>query len=279
MEVMDKTAVVVDQPKADTPDWYQLLEEAVQQPGQLAEAHKFFHQYSLANRWLASTQLRAMGLPLTPINTFKGWLGANRPVMKGQKATISLIMPVPVGKGKKDEDEDEKKGKQAFTRFMLRRYWFALSQTDGEEYTPAKVERGDWNLPAALEHFEVKEVPFEFDGLGDVKRLGWASLNAIAVSPLDPHQAFGRLRELARVVLGHFSATPSKSVPTDPELLDIEADAAAYLVAATLGFDGLDGARARVQDCLAGGTGSRIPDRNAHRAFSAADKLINAGYC
>lgn len=304
MEVIEKApeAVVatpaVEAPRADTPDWYVLLEEAVKEPGQLAEAHKFFHQYSLANRWLASTQLRAMGLPLTPINTFKGWQNADRMVMKGQKASISLIMPVPVYGKKKAEDgaaapakgkaakgkatvpaADEKSGSSTFTRFMLRRYWFALSQTEGEEFNPEKVERGLWNLTAALDFMEVKEVSFEFNGVGDVQRLGWASQNAIAVSPLATHQEFGRLRELARILLNHLSPTPPKSVPEDPELREVEAEAAAYLVAATLGFSGLAESRSRLQSYLTGGTGMRIPDRNAHRAFSAADKLINAGYC
>lgn len=284
MEVIEKSAeigeTVVEQPRAESPDWYDLLEEAVKEPGQLAEAHKFFHQYSLANRWLASTQLRAMGLPLMPINTFKGWLGLERPVMKGQKASISLIMPVPVkGKKKGADDEDEKKGKPAFTRFMLRRYWFALSQTDGVEYKPEEVQRGDWNLGSALDFLEVKEVSFEFSGINDTKQGGWATQHAIAVSPLEEHQTFVRLREMARIVLGHLAPTPAKSVPEDAELREVEAEAVAYLVAATLGFSGLAESRMRLQSNLVGGPRMRIPDRSAHRAFSAADKLINAGYC
>lgn len=281
MEVIEKSEVVApaaEQPRAESPDWYELLEEAVKAPGQLAEAHKFFHQYSLANRWLASTQLRALGLPLMPINTFKGWLGVERPVMKGQKASISLIMPVPI-KGKKKEGEPEDKSKPVFKRFMLRRYWFALNQTDGQEFKPEDVKRGDWDFTSALDMFEVKEISFEFEGVGDVARLGWASQTAIAVSPLEAHQAFGRIRELSRIVLGHLSPAPSKSVPDDVELRAVEAEATAYLVAATLGFSGLEESRSRLQGHLAGGVRMRIPDRNAHRAFAAADKLINAGYC
>jgi len=119
-------------PRVDTPDWYELLVDAVHEPGQLAAAHQFFHNYSLANRWLASSQLRAAGLPLLPINTFKGWLSAERPVQKGQKASIALIMPVPIRAKKGEDDEDEKgKGKVKFTKFMRKRSMFTLFRRDG----------------------------------------------------------------------------------------------------------------------------------------------------
>lgn len=275
IEAPEKAVVVVVAERLESPDWYALLDEAVKEPGQLAAAHKFFHQYSLANRWLASTQLRAAGLPLMPINTFKGWLNAKRPVMKGQKASVALIMPVPV-KGKKKDDEDE--SRTVFTRFMLRKFWFALAQTDGEEYNPDAVERADWNLTAALGFLEIKECVFEFDSIND-KRLGWARGHEISVSPLDAHQTFARLREMARIVLGHTAATPTKAVPDDQELRDVEAETTAYLCAATFGFSGLEESRSRLQAYLAGGVRMRIPDKCAHRAFSAADKLINAGYC
>jgi len=264
--------------RIETPDWYELLEQAVNEPGQLAAAHRYFHNYSLANRWLASTQLRAAGMPLLPINTFKGWLNAKRPVQKGQKASIALIMPVPIRAKKKDEAGSEERGEVVFTKFMLRNYWFHLNQTDGEEYSAEATERGDWNLAAALDFLEIKEQPFEFASISD-KRLGWAEGKTISVSPLETHQAYGRLREMARILLGHTDDKPSKAVPVEQELRDIEAETTAYLCAATLGLSGLDEARMRLQLNLDGGAKMRIPDKCAHRSFSAADKLINAGYC
>lgn len=271
---MEKTTTT----RIDAPDWYDLLDQAVQEPGQLAAAHKYFHSYSLANRWLASTQLRAAGLPLMPINTFKGWLNASRPVQKGQKASIALIMPVPVRAKKKDETGKEERGDVVFTKFMLRSYWFHLNQTDGEEFNANKVERGDWSLASAFDFLEIKEQPFEFSSITD-KRLGWAQGKEISVSPLETYQAYGRLREMARIMLGHTDASPSKSVPTEQDVRDVEAETTAYLCAATLGLPGLEEARLRLQMNLDGGAKMRIPDKCAHRAFSAADKLINAGYC
>jgi len=263
--------------RRDSPDWYDLLEEAVREPGELSAAYRYFHQYSLANRWLASTQLRARGLPLTPINTFKGWLGANRPVQKGQKASISLIMPVPIRTKKKDDTGEEREEK-VFNRFILRSYWFHMGQTDGEAYEPESQADKDWNVTAALDFLEIKERPFEFTSVSDM-RLGWAGGKEIAVSPLEAHPTYGRIREMARVLLGHTADVPSKGVPHEAELRDMEAETTAYLCAATLGIPGLEESRLRLQTALAVDSKLRIPDRSAHRAFSAADKLINAGYC
>lgn len=263
--------------RAEAPDWHNLLVEAVQDPGELAAAYKYFHTYSLANRWLARSQLRAAGLPLMPINTFKGWLNAKRPVQKLQKASIALIMPVPIRKKKEDAGPEEK-GDVVFTKFMLKYNWFHMGQTAGEEYQLAEATRGDWNLASALDFLEIKERPFEFIDVTD-KRLGWAKGQEISVSPLEVHQTYGRLREMARIVLGHTAVTPGKNVPMEQELRDIEADTAAYLCAATLGFTGLDEARSRMQLNLDASAKLRIPDKCANRAFGAADKLLNAGYC
>lgn len=264
-------------PRVDTPDWYALLEEAVREPGQLSAAHRFFHKYSLTNCWLVATQLRALGLPLMPINTFNGWLKAKRPVQKGQSKSISLVVPVPVNIKEMNEDGVET-SKKAFTRFKLRRNWFHMGQTAGEDFTPEPAVDRYWTLDAALGYLEIKECPFEFASVGD-KRLGYAVGKEIAISPLETNQTYGRLREMARIVLGHTADKPSKAVPEDLALRDVEADTTAYLVAATLGFTGLEEARLRLQLNLGDAPTLRIPDKCANRAFSAADKLINAGYC
>jgi hypothetical protein len=258
-------------------DWYELLAEAVREPGQLAASYRYFHQYSLTNRWLAATQLFAMGLPLCPINTFKGWLGVGRPVQKDQKATIWLNMPVPVKFTKKDAatgEEEEAK----FTRFMLRRHWFHMGQTAGEELQPPEADSKEWNIANAMEFHNIRERAFEFTSVTDTKRLGYAVDREIAVSPLDTNPVYGRLREMARILLGHTAETPSKNVPVEAEHRDIEAETTAYLVAATLGIEGVEEGRMRLQLVLADEGKSRIPPKLANRAFGAADKLVNAGY-
>ena len=58
-------------------------------------AYRAFHNYSIGNQLLAAMQLRAKGLPLTPIASFNAWKDKGRFVKKGQRA-ISLFMPVSV---------------------------------------------------------------------------------------------------------------------------------------------------------------------------------------
>ncbi|MEX3984001.1 hypothetical protein AB4Y45_33990 [Paraburkholderia sp. EG287A] len=283
--------------RQDSPDWYDLLVEAVREPGQLSAAYKYFRNYSLCNRWLAAIQLRKLGLPLMPINTFKGWLGAERPVQREQKATISLVMPVPVKSKKKDDDAPKGKDAKAkkgaatrtpvaqpdekekrFTRFMLRRHWFHMEQTAGAEYQPEAVAAKDWTVETAMSFFEITERPFEFASVTDTKRMGWAGGKEISVSPLDAHPVYGRVREMARIVLGHTAAEPGKFVPTTADMRDLEAETVAYLCAATLGIEGLEEGRLRLQAAM-DEAAERIPDKVANRAFAAADKLLNAGFC
>lgn len=262
--------------EAQAPDWYLLLESAVHEPGELQSAYKHFRKYSLANRWLASTQLRAAGLPLLPINTFKGWLGVNRPVQAGQKAAIELIMPVPIRTKKKDADGEDKD--VSFTKFMLRRHWFHLNQTAGEDFTPEEVSVSEWNIASAMDFLKMQEVPFAYDHVSDT-RPSYSEGRQLSVSGLAQHQQFQRLREMARIQLGHNDETPGKNVPADVHLREVEADAAAYLCAATLGIEGLELARHTLQQNLAEVAMRRIPAQCAKRAFSVADQLINAGYC
>lgn len=260
--------------EAATPDWDDLLLEAVEKPGELASAFKHFRNYSMANRWLAALQMRRAGLPLQPINTFKGWLNANRSVQKGEKASIALIMPVPVKKRK--EEGSEEKSEVLFTKFMLRQHWFHLGQTAGEDLAESTQEEGAWSIEAALTEMEITQGTWS--GLR-VDSLGYADGKTIYVSPLDEHPTFGKLREAARIVLGHTADTPHKNVPDVAELRDVEAEITAYLVAATLGLDGMAQSRAQIQARLSAAHKEQIPTQVAKRAFSAADKLVNAGYC
>lgn len=260
--------------KTESPDWYDLLEEAVKDPGAVQNAYKAFHKYSLGNRWLAALQLRRQGLPIQPINTFKGWLEAKRPVKKGEKSAISLVMPVPI---KKTKEKDGEEVQEVFNIFVLRRNWFHLGQTDGEAFEQTPLD-ADWLLESALSTLGIQEVPFEYATI-NADELGWAAGRKIAVAPLDEFPMVGRLRQMARIVLGHAAEVGSKEargVPDDLEMQRIEAETTAYLAAASLGLSGLEVCRGNIQDVL---KHQRIPDKVAQRAFSAADKLLNAGYC
>lgn len=259
-------------------NWFELLEKAVMEPGELQAALVHFRKYSLANRWLASTQLRAAGVPLQPINTFKGWLGVNRPVIKGQKASVSLNMPVSFTKKEEGAELDPDAKEKGFTMFLLRRNWFYLDQTQGEDFKPEELPLDAWNVANAMTFLEMTEVPFEYNGVSD-HRLSYSEGRKLAVSGIAEHGTFQRLREMARIQLGHNDVTRGKNVPTDSHLLEIEVEATAYLCAATVGIAGLEQAQHTLQLSLAEIEAKRIPAACAKRAFAAADHLVNAGYC
>lgn len=256
----------------ESPDWYALLEDALSEPGRIQEAYRLFSKYSLCNRLLAARQLRRLGVPLCPINTFKGWLAANRPVRKGETAKIALVMPLPIKKKKADAEGGDTE--TVFTLFKPRRGWFYLDQTDGEEFL-IEQRSLNWDLAQAKELLELTEIPFaSVDGT----LRGYAVGRQFAVSPLDRLPARARFREMGAILLGHTAATGTKEarhVPLESALREIEAETVAYLCCATLGFDGIEESRALLQELLAGQT--EVPDKIAQRAFSAADKLLNAG--
>lgn len=272
---MARTATV--EAKAEAPDWKELLVDAIHEPGKLQAAHRYFHTYSLLNRWLAAVQLSKLGLPLMPINTFNGWKNANRMVQKGEKSAISLVMPVPKKVTTKDEVTGEEEKKTLFMRFLLAKRWFHMGQTEGEDYA-LEEKSTEWDLKFALEAFSVSEVEFTFANVSDL-RMGDATAGTISVSPMETHPTYGKIRQLSRIVLGHLAVEPGKSVPPDEPTRVLEAETTAYLVAATLGLTGVEESRQVLQDAMFQDGKMRIPDKSANRAFAAADKILNAGSC
>src|SRR2546428_2411803 len=122
----------------------QLLEEALTKPGKLMRAYSLFWNYSLGNQILALIQADHRGIPLGPIASFNRWKELNRHVKKGEKA-ITLCMPVTCKRTVKEQGQDgnEVDTEIAFKRFVFRRNWFMLSQTDGAAYVPPAIPQWD----------------------------------------------------------------------------------------------------------------------------------------
>lgn len=256
-------------------NWHELLLEAVLEPGQLAKAYNFFHEYSLCNRFLAACQLKKRGQDLQPIATFKGWMKHNRVVQKGQQA-LSLVAPAPVFGMRKNEKGVEEKV-VLFTRFSLRNRWFSLAQTDGEAFeAPPPVRAAEWSEILACEELSLSRHEFKLRSVDDA-RFGECSDRTFAVSPYAPHPELEAFRQMAHIVMGHTDES-SKKAPADPLERAIEADCTAYLIGATLGITGLEDVRERVRLYLSDMPRTVIPARCINRAFGAADKLLNSGY-
>src|SRR5262245_40608321 len=138
----------------------QLLEEAVTKPGTLMRAYSLFWNYSLGNQILALIQANRRGIPLGPIASFNRWKELGRFVKRGEKA-IELCMPVTLKRTvtKRDADGAETETEVVFKRFVFRRNWFMLAQTDGAPYQMPAIPA--WDRRRALQTLNVEEILFE----------------------------------------------------------------------------------------------------------------------
>jgi antirestriction protein ArdC len=138
----------------------QLLDEAVSKPGTLMRAYSLFWNYSLGNQILALMQANRRGIALGPIASFNRWKELGRHVKRGEKA-IELCMPVTCKRTVTEHGPDGTEGETeiTFKRFVFRRNWFMLSQTDGAPYQMPAIPA--WDRTRALQTLNVEEIPFE----------------------------------------------------------------------------------------------------------------------
>jgi hypothetical protein len=243
-----------------SPQWSQMLQEAVSRPGLLLEAYSAFHGYSIGNQLLALVQCHLREIQPGPIATFPAWKQKGRYVRKGERA-LTLCMPITV----KGETEDE-----TFTRFIYRPRWFVLAQTEGEPILAPVIP--EWSKERALLALDIAETPFE---LTDGNTQGYARKRQIAVSPLAqlPHKT--RFHELAHVLLRHTEeADFNDGEQTPRSLREVEAECVALICCETLGLEGADYCRGYIQNWCAG---AEIPERSAQKIFHAADQILRAG--
>src|SRR5438093_10035301 len=248
----------------------QLLEEAVTKPGTLMRAYALFWNYSLGNQILALIQANQRGIPLGPIASFNRWKELGRHVKRGEKA-IELCMPITMKRTVKEESTDgaDVETEVTFKRFVFRRNWFMLSQTDGAEYQMPAIPA--WDRARALQTLNVEQIPFEMMN-GNCQ--GYAKGRQIAINPVAQHPAKTTFHELAHVVLDHTSEAVHDSDTLPHSLREAEAESVALLCLESLGMDGAEYCRGYIQSWLAGAT---IPERSAQRIFAAADKILKAG--
>src|SRR5499433_3036076 len=256
--------------RQDSIQFHQLLEEAVTKPGTLMRAYSLFWNYSLGNQILALIQANRRGIPLGPIASFNHWKELGRHVKRGEKA-ITLCMPVTCKRTIKEQGPDgaETESEVAFKRFVFRRNWFMLAQTDGAEYQAPAIPT--WDRARALRTLGVEEIPFESLS-GNVQ--GYALDRQIAINPLAQMPAKTTFHELAHIELLHTSEAVHDSEALPRSLKEVEAEAVALLCLESLGMPGAQYCRGYIQNWLAG---AEIPERSAQRVFSAADKILKAG--
>ena len=251
---------------SDTTQYNALLNEAISQPGYISKCYSVFHDYSIGNQLIAMDQLTRRNLPISPISTYKRWQELGRTVTKGQKA-ISLVMPVSFNK----KDKDGEKTKQVVSTFIQRPRWFALSQTEGADYTPPVVTP-NWDSQKALTALEIDRVPFEHIN-GNCQ--GYATANKVAVNPVAAYPEKTLFHELAHVVLGHTKESlMSDSEQTPKNIKEVQAESVAYILCSILGVGNLDTCAGYIQSWL---KGEGVSNKDAQQIFSAANKILKAG--
>jgi hypothetical protein len=248
----------------------QLLEQAVSEPGTLMQAYSLFWNYSLGNQLLALMQAHKRGIPLGPIASFNRWKDLGRFVKRGEKA-IELCMPVTVKRTVRDTGPDgsQVENQVAFKRFIFKRNWFMLSQTDGAAYQSPAIPA--WDRARALSTLSVEEIPFSMLN-GNCQ--GYATGRQIAINPLAQLPAKTTFHEVAHIELGHTDKAVHDSETFPRNLQEVEAECVALLCLESLGMDGAEYCRGYIQNWL---QGADIPERSAQRIFAVADKILKAG--
>jgi antirestriction protein ArdC len=254
------------------PDFAALLAQVTTEPGQLNAAYFAFHGYSLGNVILAMFQCAARGIPMGPIACFNRWKELGRHVTKGQKA-IELCLPVQRKRTIEGTDAAGNPTSEdvTFTKFIYRRNWFVLAQTEGQDYTSPPPP--GWDKARALSALDVTEIPFDHYN-GNVQ--GFARLRSVAVSPIAAHPLKTLFHEIAHVVIGHTAESEMHDDERTPRSIrELEAEATAMLCCAALGLPGIEDSRAYVQHWY--GTGEPVPEASARRIFRTADQILRAG--
>lgn len=243
--------------------WSSLLHDAVTVPGKVMAGYNAFHNYSVGNQLLALWQCNARRITPGPIATYKGWSAKGRQVQKGQKA-ITLCMPVTIKA--KTENEDDK------MVFTYRPNWFVVEQTDGPAIEYPVVP--GWDRETALATLKITETVFDNTD-GNVQGYAVPTTQTIAINPVAEHPMKTTLHEMAHCLLHSKEAMTDDGIDLQRNIKEVEAESVALIVSDALGIVGQEYSRDYIQNWY--GSGQDIPEQNARRIFTAADKILRAG--
>ena len=252
-------------------DFNELLNDALSNDTLVNDAYRTFHNYSVLNQILAASQLFNRFGKLSPIASYKTWQEKGRQVRKGEKG-IALFLPVT----KKIETESPTEGNEStesvLTKFILKNNWFALDQTEGEEFIPELFPVA-WDVNKAMTTLNIIEVPFDCIS-GNI--MGYAKNNEIAINPLNPLKHKTRFHEMAHILLGHTAenALLSDDEKTPKHIREIEAEGVAFMMTSILELEGTKQSRHYIQSWL---QTEKIPNESARKIFTITDKLLKAG--
>ena len=266
-------------------EYKDLLNEAIEEPGIIAECYSQFHNYSFANIMEVRWQCAMMGLEFGPIAGYKKWSEQGRQVQKGSEK-LYIWFPV-FGKYPSDdckecnahrEDHDGTYHefvpvwKKYIKGFAYKKGVFVISQTDGEEIELPNTP--EWDTDQALENLKIEQIEFSH-GDGNVQGLAEKG-RKVAVSPLAQHPIRTLVHEIAHVQLGHVDSgywVDEKVIKRSDQ--EIEAESVAYLISYALGLPGASESRGYIQGWM--DDGFTFTEEMSQRIFGAVNKILMAG--
>lgn len=251
--------------------WSALLNEAVTKPGVISSAYSRFYNFSIGNQLLAFTQCAARNIDVGPIATLKAWNKLGRRVQKNQKG-ISLYIPSQFKV--KEKDTSGKEVEKVIKYFALKPNWFALSQTEGDDFVQ-EPKSPEWNAELALQNLGISVEKFK---LADGNCQGYARPRdkVIALNPVAEYPHKTRFHEIAHVLL---HSKDDNSVFADGDTLpvdikEVEAESVAYILVSLLGLPGQEESRGYIQHWLGN---SQVSEKQCQRIFGAVEKIFKAG--
>lgn len=243
------------------PHWSDLLQTALELPGQAGSTYNRFRRFSLGNQALLMMQ----GL-MEPVNTYKGWLALNRQVKKGSKAKVIYV---PMFR-KELNDQGEKE--QRLSGFKLVPSMFGVSETEGEDLP--EYEPPTWSKERATRTLKVTQVAFS---TLEANSQGFSVGRNYAINPVAVYPFKTFLHELSHIVSGHTTPDGLDEYRTHRGTKEFEAEASAYLLMNELDApDQFDAAESRdyIQFWL---RGEDPPESSIKKVFSTVDKIYRAG--
>ena len=210
--------------------------------------------------------MKCRGIEVSPINNFKGWKKLKRSVKKGEKA-IYLWQPFPIVDKEVDENGNIIENKRLIFKYLPR--WFALSQTNGEDFKPEEANIKGFDLTKIYKKYGIEIIPFDMID-GNCQGFAVTKDKKLAINPIAEHPEMTILHEVAHIALEHDKMDFGK------DLKELEAETVAYILGSILDFDEklLSDSRGYVQGWFRGNT---IPDKNAARIMTVANDMLKAG--
>ena len=246
-----------------------MLSEILTKEGTVSKCFSLFHNYSVNNQFLAYWQLKSKGLAVSPINCFTGWNKLGRTIKKGEKA-LWLWMPLGQGYTKVKDENGEEKLVPSYVKFGFKNRWFALSQTEGKEIEPEKLELPNFSFNKIYDFYGIKLVPFEKMN-GNVQGYADTKARTLAINPLAEDPEMTILHEVAHIALNHCEVDYGNYIK------ELEAEAVAYIVGSVLNVneEQLSHSRGYIQGWF---KENEVPEKHAKNIMKVAQKILDLGY-